>query len=110
MSEQSAVSGQQSANDARTLAESGFYWRERDGVKVLCCRPLEDAGFLNGFSTRLGGVSVFSRKTPRIRLCRRDAFTLAILTFTRRKHTLDKPRRSRDGLADAINFNNVDAY
>lgn len=60
MSEQSAVSGQQSANDARTLAESGFYWRERDGVKVLFCRPLEDAGFANGFSTRLGGVSAFS--------------------------------------------------
>ncbi len=60
MSEQSAVSGQQSADDARTLAESGFYWRERDGVKVLVCRPLEDAGFANGFSTRLGGVSAFS--------------------------------------------------
>ena len=54
-------SGQLSGDDEETLAESGFYWRERDGVKVLCCRPLEDAGFLNGFSTRLGGVSVFSR-------------------------------------------------
>lgn len=54
------MSGQQSADDARTLAESGFYWRERDGVKVLVCRPLEDAGFANGFSTRLGGVSAFS--------------------------------------------------
>jgi polyphenol oxidase len=43
-----------------TLAESGFYWREREGVKVLVCRPLEDAGFANGFSTRLGGVSPFS--------------------------------------------------
>ena len=40
-----------------TLAETGFYWRERDGIKVLVCRPLEDAGFANGFSTRLGGVS-----------------------------------------------------
>ena len=46
-------------NDAETLAESGFYWRERDGVRVLVCRPLEDAGFANGFSTRLGGVSDF---------------------------------------------------
>lgn len=46
-------------NDAETLAESGFSWRERDGVRVLVCRPLEDAGFANGFSTRLGGVSDF---------------------------------------------------
>ncbi len=42
-----------------TLAESGFYWRERGGVKVLVCLPLENAGFTNGFSTRLGGVSAF---------------------------------------------------
>jgi YfiH family protein len=42
-----------------TLAESGFYWRERDGVKVLVCKALEDSGFVNGFSTRLGGVSPF---------------------------------------------------
>ena len=42
-----------------TLAESGFGWRERGGVKVLVCRPLEDEGFANGFSTRLGGVSPF---------------------------------------------------
>ncbi len=41
------------------LTETGFFWRERDGVKVLVCRPLEDAGFANGFSTRLSGVSAF---------------------------------------------------
>lgn len=46
-------------SDVESLAESGFYWRERDGVKVLVCKPLEDAGFVNGFSTRLGGVSPF---------------------------------------------------
>jgi polyphenol oxidase len=34
-----------------------FYWREKNGVKVLVCKPLENAGFANGFSTRLGGVS-----------------------------------------------------
>ncbi len=45
--------------DEQTLADSGFYWRERGGVKVLVCRPLEKAGFVNGFSTRLGGVSDF---------------------------------------------------
>lgn len=41
------------------LTESGFRWRERDGVKVLVCEALEGAGFVNGFSTRLGGVSPF---------------------------------------------------
>jgi YfiH family protein len=43
----------------KTLAESGFSWREKNGVKVLVCRALENAGFANGFSTRLGGVSPF---------------------------------------------------
>ena len=42
-----------------TLADSGFFWRERNGVKVLSSRALDDAGFVNGFSTRLGGVSDF---------------------------------------------------
>lgn len=42
-----------------SLAQKGFYWRERDGVRVLVCAPLENAGFTNGFSTRLGGVSAF---------------------------------------------------
>lgn len=45
------------AVDDETLAKSGFRWRETGGVKVLVCGPLEDAGFANGFSTRLGGVS-----------------------------------------------------
>lgn len=48
-------------DDAETLANSGFYWRERDGVKVLVCKPLEDAGFVNAFSSRLGGVSDFPK-------------------------------------------------
>lgn len=39
------------------LTEAGFYWREIDGVRALVCAPLEADGFLNGFSTRLGGVS-----------------------------------------------------
>ena len=43
----------------KTLSDFGFYWREREAVKVLICKPLEDAGFANGFSTRLGGVSDF---------------------------------------------------
>lgn len=53
----SATSTQRSADDEKTLADSGFYWRERGGVRVLVCRALEAAGFANGFSTRLGGVS-----------------------------------------------------
>ena len=59
ISQSPVVSGQLSVADEATLADSAFYWRERGGVKVLVCRPLEDAGFTNGFSTRLGGVSPF---------------------------------------------------
>lgn len=59
ISGRSAVSSTLAADDERTLAESGFYWRERDGVKLLVCSSLERAGFANGFSTRLGGVSPF---------------------------------------------------
>jgi len=39
------------------LSEHGFYWREQDGVRALVCATLEEEGFVNGFSTRLGGVS-----------------------------------------------------
>ena len=39
------------------LSEAGFYWRELNGVRALICAPLEEDGFVNGFSTRLGGVS-----------------------------------------------------
>ncbi len=53
------IMSQQLRPAEQILTESGFYWRERDGVKVLICRPLEDAGFTNGFSTRVGGVSAF---------------------------------------------------
>lgn len=42
-----------------SLTEQGFYWREKDGIKVLVSRNLEEKGFVNGFSTRLGGVSPF---------------------------------------------------
>jgi polyphenol oxidase len=46
-------------SEAEILAENGFFWRESGGVKVLVCRALEENGFANGFSTRLGGVSSF---------------------------------------------------
>jgi YfiH family protein len=48
-------------DDEQTLAESGFYWREKGVLRMLVCEPLETAGFANGFSTRLGGVSDFPR-------------------------------------------------
>src|SRR3982750_1936938 len=54
----SAVGGSMSDTNA-ILTESGFHWREEGPVKVLTCKPLENAGFANGFSTRLGGVSPF---------------------------------------------------
>jgi YfiH family protein len=47
------------STEQQILTENGFYWRESDGIKVLVSRALEDAGFTNGFSTRLGGVSPF---------------------------------------------------
>jgi YfiH family protein len=43
--------------DEQILTDAGFHWRERDGVRVLVCDLLEQLGFTNGFSTRLGGVS-----------------------------------------------------
>lgn len=49
----------QSSDEEQILTENGFYWREKNGVKVLICRRLEEKGFVNGFSTRLGGVSPF---------------------------------------------------
>lgn len=48
-----------SDQDDETVTKSGFYWREADGVKVLASRALDDAGFVSGFSTRVGGVSAF---------------------------------------------------
>lgn len=41
------------------LTENGFFWRENSGVKILVSKVLEENGFANGFSTRLGGVSAF---------------------------------------------------
>jgi YfiH family protein len=45
--------------DEQILTDAGFHWRERGGVKVLVSTRLEAAGFANGFSTRVGGVSPF---------------------------------------------------
>lgn len=59
--EENATNNEQRTTDI--LAENGFYWREKDGVKVLVCRVLEEKGFANGFSTRTGGVSAFPEKS-----------------------------------------------
>jgi YfiH family protein len=45
------------ADEDCELTRCGFYWRKLDGVQALICAPLEEAGFANGFSTRLGGTS-----------------------------------------------------
>jgi polyphenol oxidase len=43
--------------DETELARAGFYWREQDTTLALSCARLEEQGFANAFSTRLGGVS-----------------------------------------------------
>lgn len=55
--EENATDDGRRTNDI--LAENGFYWREKEGVKILISRVLEEHGFTNGFSTRAGGVSDF---------------------------------------------------
>jgi YfiH family protein len=55
--QENAADGGQRTTDI--LAENGFYWREKDGVKILISHALEEKGFTNGFSTRTGGVSAF---------------------------------------------------
>src|SRR5207253_5656905 len=46
-------------SESAELQSAGFYWRERDGIRALVCKALEQSGFANAFSTRLGGVSPF---------------------------------------------------
>jgi polyphenol oxidase len=65
------------------LSEAGFYWRELDGVRALVCRPLEADGFVNGFSTRLGGVSEMPQ----------DALSLAGFNDDAAENILENRRR-----------------
>src|SRR5262245_28565068 len=44
-------------DESTTLQAAAFEWRERDGVRALICSALEADGFVNAFSTRIGGVS-----------------------------------------------------
>lgn len=43
--------------DDSELTRAGFHWRAKDNTLALSCAPLEQLGFSNAFSTRLGGVS-----------------------------------------------------
>lgn len=65
------------------LTEAGFYWRELDGVRALICAPLEADGFVNGFSTRLGGVSEMPK----------DALSLAGFNDDAAENILENRRR-----------------
>ena len=58
-SDEGRVTSSKPPLDDATLSELGFEWRENETVRVLICKPLEEAGFVNGFSTRHGGVSDF---------------------------------------------------
>lgn len=70
-------------SDEQILTDAGFYWRERGGVKALICRPLEEAGFVNAFSTRSGGVSDFPENS--LNLAGFDEDTAANIEENRRR-------------------------
>lgn len=65
------------------LQDTGFYWRETDGVRALVCEPLEQDGFVNGFSTRMGGVSPMPQ----------DALSLAGFNDDTAENILENRRR-----------------
>ena len=65
------------------LTQAGFYWRETKGVRALICGPLEQDGFVNGFSTRLGGVSDMPK----------DALSLAGFNDDKAENILENRRR-----------------
>jgi len=65
------------------LTNAGFYWREVDGVRALICAPLEQDGFVNGFSTRIGGVSDMPA----------DALSLAGFNDDKAENILENRRR-----------------
>jgi hypothetical protein len=60
-----------------------FYFRESDGVKLLVCEPLEKLGFVNAFSTRLGGVSALPR----------NALSLSSISPQERENVAENRRR-----------------
>lgn len=70
------------------LAQRGFYWLEKKGLKVLICRHMQEKGFLNGFSTRIGGVSPFPK----------DSLNLAGFDEDSPENILENRRRFLDAL------------
>lgn len=100
---------QASSSDDETLTESGFYWRERDGVIVLVCRQLEAAGFANGFSTRLGGVSSLQSSTSgtELNLAGFNEDTRGNIYENRRRFLTAFPHEYRLATAWQVHGNNV---
>src|SRR5216684_596607 len=74
---------EQKQRQVAALQNSGFYWRERDSVRALICAPLEQDGFTNAFSTRLGGVSLMPQ----------DALNLAGFNEDDAEHIYENRRR-----------------
>ena len=73
------------------ITEEAFTMRERQveissgsaRISYLVCEPLEQAGFTNAFSTRLGGVSAFSK----------DALNLAYFKGDEKENVAENRRR-----------------
>jgi len=62
---------------------NNFIFRQRHGLTFLVCEPLEQAGFKNAFSTRLGGVSELPA----------EALSLGNFSHDQRQHVLENRRR-----------------
>ena len=65
-----------------------FFFLERDGLTLLVCKPLEQHGFTNAFSTRLGGVSPLPE----------NALSLGNLSQDERANVLENRRRLQAAL------------
>lgn len=76
----------------------GFELRQRDGVAVIVSTSLEHAGFKNGFSTRIGGVSPLPF----------DALSLGNLSQDERDNVVENRRRFLTAL-DATDWTLVTA-
>ena len=85
------------AAEESILTEQGFYWREREGVKVLVSAKLEENGFANGFSTRLGGVSAFPE----------NSLNLAGFDEDSAENILENRRRFLSVFGDGYRFTSV---
>ncbi|HEX8185322.1 MAG TPA: peptidoglycan editing factor PgeF [Blastocatellia bacterium] len=73
------------------ISEDAFRLREREveveggtaRISYLVCEPLEQAGFVNAFSTRIGGVSAFPE----------DALNLAYFKGDQKENVMENRRR-----------------